>query len=140
MSHVSMEARSVHFFSFFLPFFLLIFIISNAFWLCENEKAKSQNDRHKIFLDFYLMLTIISQLCLDGLAHYRLSLIELILYMATCKYILCMKFKILFQQCRIYHCAYVCLSTGPRWPEGASSCQILNLKVFCFGTIPDIMI
>ena len=19
-------------------------------------------------------------------------------------------------QCRIYHCAYVCLSTGPRWP------------------------
>jgi len=30
---------------------------------------------------------------------------------------------ILHGQCRIYHCAYECLSTGPRWPGGLSSCQ-----------------
>jgi hypothetical protein len=46
----------------------------------------------------------------------------------------------------------LCLSTGPRWPGGASSsCQffftmdfclcgaILYLKAFCLGAIPDIM-
>ena len=47
----------------------------------------------------------------------------------------------------------LCLSTGPRWPGGfiflPSNCftmdlclcgAILNLKAFCFGAIPDIMI
>jgi len=47
----------------------------------------------------------------------------------------------------------VCLSTGPRWPGGPhlpaknnftmDFClcgAILNLKAFCFGAIPDIMI
>ena len=47
----------------------------------------------------------------------------------------------------------LCLSTGHRWPRGPhfpakifftvdfSLCgAILNLKAFCFGTIPDIMI
>ena len=46
-------------------------------------------------------------------------------------------------QCRIYHCAKVCLSTGPRWPGGGhfpaktfvtmNFClcgAILNLKAF----------
>jgi hypothetical protein len=53
----------------------------------------------------------------------------------------------------IYHCAYVCLNTGPRWPGGThlpakkyftmDFClcgAILNLKAFCFGAIPDILI
>ena len=56
-------------------------------------------------------------------------------------------------QCRIYHCAYVCICRGPCWPEGPhfpankivtmDFClcgAILNLKAFCFGAIPDIMI
>ena len=57
------------------------------------------------------------------------------------------------RQCRINHCAYVCLSTGPRWPERPHLLAnqnftmdfclcgaILNLKAFCFGGIPDILI
>ena len=56
--------------------------------------------------------------------------------------------EVFYSKCRIYHCAYVCLSTGPRWPGGAylpamDFClfgAILNLKAFCFGAIPDIMI
>ena len=51
-------------------------------------------------------------------------------------------------QCGIYHCAYVCLSTGPHLPANKyftiDFCficgVILNLKAFCFGAIPDIMI
>ena len=55
----------------------------------------------------------------------------------------------------IYHCAYVCLSTWTRWPGGRGHLPakkknftmdfcfcgaILNLKAFCLGAIPDIMI
>ena len=61
--------------------------------------------------------------------------------------------EVLYSKCRIYHCAYVCLSTGPRWPgvliflpkniftmDFCLFGAILNLKAFCFGAIPDIMI
>ena len=61
--------------------------------------------------------------------------------------------EVFYPKCRICHCAYVCLSTGPRWPGGLiflpkniftmDFClfgAILNLKAFCFGAIPDIMI
>ena len=31
--------------------------------------------------------------------------------------------QVKYRQCRIYHCAQVCLRTGPRWPGGQSSCH-----------------
>ena len=66
-------------------------------------------------------------------------------------------FQVNDRQCRIYNCAKVCLNTGRRWPGGgggghlpANFCfvtmdvclcgTILNLKAYCFGAIPDIMI
>jgi hypothetical protein len=41
-------------------------------------------------------------------------------FVSSCK-ILCLLLNC--DQCRSYHCAYVCLNTEARWPGGPSTCQ-----------------